>query len=238
MTSFYEAETFNFHPTIIYNDTGLPCHSIPKSPDLLKYVDYRGPDVIDINDLDLIGNCSRISYCDKTTHTCQPKRPVGAGCEFNMQCRYGLELLPGLCRNSSCIARDIMYVGPGLNMTMGDHWKEAIVAVVVTGLFAICALVIRFQVGTIVSGVSGLIEKWQNRDAPSSEQQQLEEQSTSFLPPSNEDFWRQQHASHFWLFSLPGGQRLARLFNLKRQEDGSYVALEERPTEPPAYRDS
>ncbi|KAI8097327.1 uncharacterized protein BX664DRAFT_383632 [Halteromyces radiatus] len=220
-------ETFNYRPYIRHNDTGEPCHLIPRSSDLESYVDFRGPQAMTLDDLDMMGNCSRLSYCDKQTKTCQPKHGMGSTCKYNMECAVGLEYYPGYCdkNTSQCgMRQDIpsfYYGGTIRPFTMGKYWKEAVAAVVVTGTLALCFLVGRHQAGKLVSGVSCLIEKWQNRD-PTQTNHSL----------SDEEIWHQQHCRRPWWSILP--QRMTRF--LQPRDDGTYVPLDTRPLDPPPYR--
>ncbi|KAI8338971.1 hypothetical protein BC941DRAFT_469154 [Chlamydoabsidia padenii] len=241
-------ETFNYKPSIPpQTDIGLSCHSIPYSTDLIAYVDYRGAQVLETGDLDLIGNCSQQSYCDKTTHTCQPKRGMGSACQYNMECAIGKEYLPGHCNDNNnnskvCgLRQDIpsFYYGAALRgeWKIGKHWKEAAAAVMVTGMMAACFLVGRHQASKLVSGVSGLIEKWHSReDGQQQQQQQQQDEERQYPTISGEDIWNQQHTRRLWWHFLPGARRMARAMDLRRTGDGSYVALDSRPTEPPPYR--
>lgn len=246
--SMNRIETFNYRPPILHNDSGEPCSTIPRSTELDSYVVFRGPQVLETADLDLIGNCSRLSYCDKSTGTCLPKRNVGSSCHNNMECAVGMEYFPGHCNKNTSICglrQDIpsFYYGTALRpWTMGKHWKEAVAAVAVTGGIAICFLVGRHQAGKLVSGVSGLIEKWQNRDdhrdymQQQQQQQQLHQATTSV---SDEEIWNQQHARRTWWHFLPGARRIARMLHLQRTNDadsGTYIPLDSRPTDPPPYR--
>ncbi|ORZ24708.1 hypothetical protein BCR42DRAFT_317974 [Absidia repens] len=170
-----------------------------------------------------------------------------------MQCSVGLEYSPGYCnKNTSvCGLRDdipAFYYGRALRpWTMGEHWKEAVAAVVVTGVVAICFLVGRQQARKLVSGVSGLIEKWQNRDDQHYMQQQqqgLEEQQHRQVHQattmSDEEIWNQQHSRRAWWHILPGAQMIARSLQLQHSaiagDGGTYIPLDSRPTDPPPYR--
>ncbi|CAO3598692.1 unnamed protein product [Absidia cylindrospora] len=175
---------------------------------------------------------------------------MGAACQHSMQCAIGIDYLPGHCNKNTSVCglrKDIpaFYYGAALRpLTLGDHWKEAVAAVVVTGGLATCFLVGHHQAGKLVSGVSGLIEKWQNRDDHQQylEQQRNCEQQQALNQPgqsiSGEDIWNQQHSRKIWWHILPGAQRIARALNLRHDggDTGIYVALDSRPLDPPPYR--
>ncbi|KAJ8658557.1 hypothetical protein O0I10_005597 [Lichtheimia ornata] len=160
-------ETFVYSPYRTEDDTGEPCITIPLSDELYSYVDYRGPEVIDQGDLDLIGNCSRLSYCDPKTRTCQPKRNVGSSCRHNMECFFGMDVLPGHCANHSvCAVREDLppYYGAGLHQwKLGDQWKSAALAVIATGAVVVFLVVGRQQVGRLFKALRHLIQQWRQQ---------------------------------------------------------------------------
>ncbi|KAI8344398.1 hypothetical protein BC941DRAFT_343032 [Chlamydoabsidia padenii] len=169
-----------------------------------------------------------------------------------MECAVGMEYFPGHCNKNTSICglrQDIpsFYYGTALRpWTMGKHWKEAVAAVALTGGIAICFLIGRHQAGKLVSGVSCLIEKWQNRDdhhdymQQQQQQQQLHQQMNNTTTSiSDEEIWNQQHARRTWWHFLPGAQWIARSLHLQRNntaDGGTYIPLDSRPTDPPPYR--
>ncbi|KAI9350417.1 hypothetical protein BD770DRAFT_413060 [Pilaira anomala] len=219
--------TFLYSPMNLHNDTGLPCSTIPITDELINYVDYRGPKVINVDDLDLIGNCSRMSYCDKHTKTCQPKLPLGSKCQFNMQCYFGIDGIPGHCSNRTCgIREDIpQYYYNAPRWTMGDQWQSAVVAVVITGSIAICLIVGRLQVKKLATKFKAMMEKWQNPDTT----------PTPIPFIENEQVWNEHHPQSKWWKQVPGMNWV--YSRLKRGgENEQYYQLNARGDEPPPYR--
>ncbi|CAO3612213.1 unnamed protein product [Cunninghamella blakesleeana] len=240
-------ESFNYYPYIQHNDTGKPCFTIPRSNELESYAHYTESQAFNIKDLDLIGNCSRLSYCDISTKTCLPKRNLGSTCEYNMQCLFGREGLPGHCSNESIcvIPNDLPPFFGYDNMTVGKYWKAATVAVIATGALVACILIGRHQAGKLVSGVSGLIEKWQNRDDHHYLNHSNNNNDSSATEPmlvatTDEELWHQQHSNKSWWYSIPGMKWL--VYNLSQHGNNNrdpvtYVPLDNRPSQPPPYRD-
>jgi hypothetical protein len=232
--------TFLYTPFNIKNDTGLPCDSIPITDELINYVDFRGPKVIDVDDLGLIGNCSRMSYCDIHSRTCQPKLPLGSICQYNMQCYFGIDGIPGHCTNSTCSIREDIpqYYYNAPRWSMGDQWQSAIIAVLITGGIAICLIIGRVQVKKLYNKFKNIMEKWQNPDTNTN--------NSSCTEPfiiENEQVWNQQH-EHQWWKQVPGmnwvySKLLKKSNNNNEQE---YYQLNNTTTttirddEPPPYR--
>ncbi|KAI9303748.1 hypothetical protein BJ944DRAFT_267878 [Cunninghamella echinulata] len=233
---------FDYYPYIQHNDTGEPCHTIPRSKDLESYVNYIESDSLNIADLDILGNCSQLSYCDSKTKTCQPKRNIGSSCQYNSQCIFGSEGFPAHCNlnESVCtIPRDLPIFAYN-NMTVGKYWKAATVSVIATGALVICILVGRQQAGKLVSGVSGLIEKWQNRDDHHHYSSATDPMlSTSVATATDEgDVWQTSKKS--WWHAIPGMKWLVLSLsqqNNRNENPATYVPLDNRPTQPPPYRD-
>lgn len=232
-------ETFVYSPYSNADDTGQPCFTIPLSDELYSYVDYRGPDVIEQGDLALIGNCSRLSYCDVETHTCQPKRNVGSPCKHNMECYYGPEILPGHCANSSCAVRQDLppYYGAAYHSwTLGNQWQAAVLALIATAVIAFCLVVGRQQAYTLAGGVRRLVEKWRNP--------QHVYYHESFYPPppaapedghprqgsSQRQWWKQMPGLH-WVY-----KRFNRNGNNSSTSDEACYPLTARE-DPPEYRE-
>ncbi|KAI9474261.1 MAG: hypothetical protein EXX96DRAFT_581303 [Benjaminiella poitrasii] len=233
--------TFTYTPFSIKNDTGLPCHTIPITDELINYVDFRGPQVIDVDDLELIGNCSSTSYCDKTTKTCQPKLPLGSPCNHNMQCYFGIDRIPGHCSNNTCSIREDIpqYYYNTPRWTMGDQWQAAIVAVLATGGIAIGLLIGRAQLKKLLSSLKILIEKWQNPDSTTTIHRPQED-TIPFV--ANEQVWNEHHDQRWWK-QVPGVNWV--YSKLKRGGNGNeqdYYQLDNRDQEtavvdePPPYR--
>lgn len=217
------------------NDTGMPCFTIPRSPDLLNYVKRRGPVVINEADLDLIGNCTYDSFCDPKSKTCQPKRDVGEPCEYNQQCHFNIRRYPGHCSNASiCVEREdaaqFLYPPAFQKWEIGEHWQKAAVALAVTATCVICFYFGRQQAGAMVGGVQVLIEKWQS--GGSSGRNRAEEEETGFLDSS-----AAPSRPHWWAY-LPGYSYFSHRFR-PTGEGTTYIQLagRERNEEPPAYRD-
>ncbi|KAI8370982.1 hypothetical protein BD560DRAFT_396523 [Blakeslea trispora] len=223
----------------IKNDTGLPCHTIPITDELINYVEFRGPEVMNVHDLDLIGNCSSMSYCDKHTKTCQPKMPLGSSCRYNMQCYFGIDGIPGHCSNKTCsIRQDIpQYYYNTPRWSMGDQWQAAVIAVLITGGVVISLLIGRVQVKRLAVKVKDLLEKWQNPD----------DSATRRLPlmVENEEAWNEYHHHSKWWKQLPGINWIYNKLNKKKQSsqdnNGEYYQLNQRTEEtteqPPPYRE-
>jgi hypothetical protein len=216
------------------NDTGEPCITIPRSPELSNYVKRRGPVVIEDADLDLIGNCTYYSYCDPKSKTCQPKRDVGEPCEFNQQCYFNMRRYPGHCSNTSvCIEREdafqLLYPPAFQKWEIGEHWQQGAVALAVTATAVICFYFGRQQAGAMVGGVQVLIEKWQNG---SSARNRSEEES-GFLEPTSS----QPRHSQWWAY-LPFYNFFSHRFR-QAGEGTTYIQLagRERNDAPPDYRD-
>lgn len=238
MDAFY---TFYYTPFNIRNDTGLPCHTIPITDELINYVDYRGPEAISVDDLNLIGNCSRMSYCDVHSKTCQPKVPLGSPCKYNMQCYFGIDGIPGHCTNHTCdVRRDIpQYYYNSPRWTMGDQWQAAIVAVLVTGGIAIVLIVGRAQVKRLVEKFKAMMERWQNPDT--TPQPQL----MPFI--ENEQVWNEHHHQQQWWKQVPGmnwvysrlkrGGENEQYYQLNPTRGGRGEEEEEPTSLPPPYRE-
>ncbi|KAG0165501.1 hypothetical protein DFQ28_009931 [Apophysomyces sp. BC1034] len=214
-----KVQTFLFTPDINEDDTGMPCQTIPLSDELYTYVDYLGPEVIEQDDLYLIGNCSIMSYCDKETRTCQPKNNIGSPCTRNMQCYFG-DGFPGHCANhTTCTYRKDLapyYYVPSLHQwSVGDQWRSAVWALLATGSVAICVIFGRQQATIVASGVRGFLEKWQNR--PDQEQQQRYHDSNN--------------RARWW--------KLGWIRRNRQVDDEAYMQLttRERTEDPPAYRE-
>lgn len=218
--------TFTYTPYNIKNDTGLPCSTIPITDELINYVDYRGPQVINVDDLDLIGNCSRMSYCDKHSRTCQPKLPLGSSCQYNMQCYFGIDGIPGHCTNHTCgIREDIpQYYYNTPKWTMGDQWQSAVLGVVITGTIALCLIIGRVQVKKLFQRFKVMMEKWQNPDTTPS----------TFI--ENEQVWNQHHAEPKWWKQVPGMNWVYSRLKRGTEENDQYYQLNARGDEPPPYR--
>ncbi|KAI9031745.1 hypothetical protein CLU79DRAFT_729933 [Phycomyces nitens] len=230
-------ETFYYTPFNIDNDTDMPCISIPLSDELYSYVDYRGPTVIDQDDLDLIGNCSRMSYCDKRKRTCQPKRPVGSHCRHNMECYFGMDGFPGHCTNQSvCSVREGLpayyYTPSNEQWTVGDQWQSAVYALVITGVLVTCLIFGRQQASRLGSGVRGLYERLSNRSV------QTRAVDASSIPPfQDEASWH--HYRGRWWKKVPGfGWVYKRFKREPTNDDEAYLHLtrQERVDDPPPYR--
>ncbi|CAM0137400.1 hypothetical protein VKS41_003241 [Umbelopsis sp. WA50703] len=218
------------------NDTGMPCFSIPRSPELDHYVHRRGPVIINEADLDLIGNCTSDSFCDPQSKTCQPKRDVGEPCQYNMQCHFNMRRFPGHCSNTSvCVEREdaAQYLyGPAFRTwKIGDHWQNAVIALSVTAAIVICVFYGRQQAHAMVGGVQVLIEKWQSgssrRNTPEDDDEAgLMESSSAAIVPTP------------WYTRLPGYSYFSHRFR-PAGEGSTYIQLagRERTEEPPAYRD-
>jgi hypothetical protein len=183
-------ETFNYSPLPANDDDDKPCYSIPHSPDLLAYLDARGSQVLEMDDLALIGNCSKQAYCDKTTRTCRRKHGLGSPCQYNMECAVGTEYLPGHCNpqhNASTVCglrQDIpsFYYGAASlrgEWKLGKHWKAATIAVVLTGVGALVLLVARHLVKKwrVVA-----IEKWGHEDQSAWWRRWLTKPAVEYVP--------------------------------------------------------
>ncbi|KAI7905281.1 uncharacterized protein BX663DRAFT_502332 [Cokeromyces recurvatus] len=229
--------TFIYTPHSIKNDTGLPCHTIPITDELINYVDYRGPQVIDVQDLELIGNCSSMSYCDKKTRTCQPKLPLGSFCQYNMQCYFGIDGIPGHCTNHTCsIRQDIpQYYYNTPRWTMGDQWQAAVIAVLVTGGMVIVLLIGRAQLKKLVGQIKVIIEKWQNSA--------FTQQENNIPFVANEQVWNEHHDQRWWK-QVPGmnwvysklkrGGGSEDYYQLDNREEEEEIITEE----PPPYQEN
>ncbi|CEP18017.1 hypothetical protein [Parasitella parasitica] len=224
--------TIFYSPFNIKNDTGLPCFTVPITDELINYVDFRGPKVMDVYDLELIGNCSSMSYCDKRTKTCQPKRPLDSPCQYNMQCYFGIDGIPGFCANNTCsIRQDIpQYYYNTPRWTMGDQWQSAVIAVLITGVVAIGLLVGRAQVKKLVSKLKDMMEKWQNPDTSTTTQA-----SMPFV--ANETAWNQHHNQQKrWWKQVPGMTWVYSRLKRGGGDNDQYYQLDTRGDEPPPYR--
>lgn len=222
--------TIFYSPFNVKNDTGLPCFTVPITDELINYVDFRGPKVIDVYDLELIGNCSSMSYCDKHTKTCQPKQPLDSPCQYNMQCYFGIDGIPGYCANNTCsIRQDIpQYYYNAPRWTMGDQWKSAVIAVLITGAVAIGLLIGRAQVKKLVSKFKDMMEKWQNPDT-----------STPASMPfvATEEAWNQHHNQQKrWWKQVPGMNWVYSRIKRGGGDNDQYYQLDNRGEEPPPYR--
>lgn len=202
------------------NDTGLPCFSIPITDELINYVDYRGPEVISVDDLPLIGNCSQLSYCDLKTKTCQPKRGLGSYCRQNMHCIFGEDGIPGHCNHSVCATRTDLpayYYDSARQWKMGDEWPAAALALVVSGAVVLLLLVGRYLIPIIWKKIKAGLEQWQNK---SESQCVVDEQS-----------WNEQHK---WWKQVPG---IHWVYNRLKRSNTEYYQLDSRTQEePPPYR--
>lgn len=228
------AYTLLYSHIYLQNDTGLPCFSIPITDELINYVDYRGPDVIDVEDLPLIGNCSRLSFCDKKTKTCQPKRPVGSHCRHNMQCIVGDGGIPGHCSNKSiCEVRHDLpayYYDSTHQWKMGEEWPAATIALVVSGMIVLCIVVGRYVVPNLLKRIKTALEKWQNKSS-----------STETLMASSidsEETWNENHKR--WWKQVPGMKWVYSRLNRSSNGDSThYYQLDNRThEEPPPYREN
>lgn len=231
--------TFLYSPFIINNDTGLPCESIPITDELINYVDFRGPNVISVDDLELIGNCSRMSYCDVKTRTCQPKLPLGSRCRYNMQCYFGIDGIPGHCTNKTCSIREDIpqYYYNTPRWTMGEQWQAAVIAVLITGGIAACLIIGRVQVKKMFNKFKVLMEKWQNPDTtpPPRVIHHTVEDSTPFI--ENEQVWNQHHREQQkWWKSVPGMTWVYSKLKRGGGDNEQYYQLNNRSDEPPPYR--
>ncbi|KAF7728454.1 hypothetical protein EC973_006134 [Apophysomyces ossiformis] len=214
-------QTFQYSPPVDGDDTGMPCKTIPLSDELFNYVDYCGPEIVEQEDLYYMGNCSSMSYCDKETKTCQPKRNMGSPCTNNMQCYFG-DGYPGHCVNHTrCHYRmdlaPYLYVPPMNQWSVGEHWRSAVAALLATGSLAICILFGRQQATFVATGVRGFLEKWQNRP----EEQQREQRQYN------------NNGSRWWKL------RWIRRNRRDEGDDEAYMQLTalERTEEPPPYRE-
>lgn len=228
--------TFSFEPFHIKNDTGLPCNTIPVTDELINYVDIKGSEVISIADLDLIGNCSRMSYCDKHSRTCQPKKPFGSHCTYNMHCYFGIDGYPGHCTNHTCTARqDIpQYYYNTPRWTMGDQWQAAVIAVLITGGIAIVLIVGRVQVKKLINKFKQLMEKWQNPDTSPPPIQPM-----PFV--ENEQLWNEHHHQQKWWKQVPGMNWVYSRLKRGSGDNEQYYQLNTRGDDgpvdqPPPYR--
>lgn len=241
-------ETFVYSPYSNVDDTGQPCFTIPLSDELYSYVDYRGPDVIDQGDLALIGNCSRLSYCDVKTRTCQPKRNVGSPCKHNMECYYGPDILPGHCANHSvCAVRQDVppYYGAAYHSwTLGNQWQAAVLALIATAAIAFCLVVGRQQAYTLAGGVRRLVEKWRNpqqyQQQYLQQQQQQSHESFAHRFDSQEDPTTEQQRR--WWKQMPGlgwvYKRLNRNNSSSATDEAYYpLTARDRLEDPPEYRE-
>ncbi|ORY96308.1 hypothetical protein BCR43DRAFT_414769, partial [Syncephalastrum racemosum] len=71
-----------------------------------------------------------------------------------MECFFGLDVLPGHCTNQTCAVRDDLppyYYGAALHQwTLGDQWRSAVFAVLITGAIALCLVLGRQQVTNLI----------------------------------------------------------------------------------------
>lgn len=223
--------TFSYTPFRIENDTGLPCHTIPITDALINYVDFRGPKVMDVFDLDLIGNCSRMSYCDKHSRTCKPKQPLGSPCRYNMQCYFGIDGIPGHCTNRTCSIREDIpqYYYNAPRWTMGDQWQAAMIAVLVTGGIAAVLIIGRSQAKKLADSFKVMMEKWQNPDTTNS--------SRMTFGVESEQAWNEHHQIQGrWWKQVPGMNWVYTRLK-KRDNNEQYYQLDNRSDDPPAYRE-
>ncbi|CAO3643106.1 unnamed protein product [Cunninghamella echinulata] len=137
------------------------------------------------------------------------------------------------------IPRDLPIFGYS-NMTVGKYWKAATISVLATGALVVCILVGRQQAGKLVSGVSGLIEKWQNRDDHHHYSSAADPMlSTSATAATDDgDIW--QNSKKSWWHVIPGMKWLVLSLsqqNNRNENPATYVPLDNRPTQPPPYRD-
>lgn len=222
--------TFTYSPFTIKNDTGLPCQTIPITDELINYVDFRGPQVIDFADLELIGNCSKMSYCDVKTKTCQPKLPLGSRCKYNMHCYFGIDGIPGHCSsNGTCTIREDIpqYYYNTPRWSMGDQWKPAVIAVLITGAIATALIVGRIQVKKLIHYLKSALERWQNSDSS----------SAPISYAVNEQVWNEHHdQQRRWWKQVPGVNWVYQKLN-SRGEREQYYQLDNRNEEPPPYRE-
>ncbi|KAI7869438.1 hypothetical protein BDF14DRAFT_1780986 [Spinellus fusiger] len=229
-------ETFSYTQPTTINDTGLPCTTIPLSDELYSYVDYRGPTVIEEDDLHLIGNCSRMSYCDKKKKTCQPKRPVGSRCHHNMQCYFGTEGFPGYCKNHSvCSIREGLpayYYRSSHQWTLGKQWQSATVAVLATGTLAFCLLYGRQQATHVATRLRWFYEKVYTGTTAGEQARD----SGSIPVFQEESGWQRYHGR--WWKQVPGLKWVYQRFKRESLNEEVYVPLthQERVEEPPPYR--
>jgi hypothetical protein len=214
-----------YTPYNIRNDTGLPCESVPITDELISYVEYRGPEVLGLDDLPLIGNCSRWSYCDVKTRTCQPKREYHSPCKHNMQCYYGDDGIPGLCTNhTTCdVRQDILaYYQPQQRWTLGDDWRQSIVAVLITGGVVLLVILGRIQIAKLFTNIKNMLERWQNAETPRPAPILETEEGWG----GNQSGWWSQVPGIKWVYT-----------KWKRTDQDQYYQLNNRSEEPPAYRE-
>ncbi|KAI8370580.1 uncharacterized protein BYT42DRAFT_502410 [Radiomyces spectabilis] len=154
-----------------------------------------------------------------------------------MECYYGPTYFPGRCANHSvCAVNDDLppyaYGATLHQWTLGDQWRSAIWAVLLTGAVATCLLVGRQQARKMVTGVHNLIEKWQNRPSPLPEQEPFVEEDAGGARQENVPQRR-------WWARIPGTGWIHR--KLRRSQDqGAYYQLATRNAgaeEPPPYRE-
>lgn len=237
-------ETFTYSPPITQDDTNMPCITIPLSDELYSYVDFRGPEVIEQGDLALIGNCSRFSYCDKKTRTCQPKRNVGSPCHHNMECFFGLDALPGHCANHSvCAVRNDLppyYEATLHQWTLGDQWRSAVVAVLATGAVAICLVIGRQQAAALVRNVHYWIGQWKNRSSTRTTTTAIDGTASIAMAaaPFDDDLHVRRQQQQWWK-QMPGLKWVYKRLHRGTSDAEAYYPLtdQERTEPPPAYQE-
>lgn len=221
------AYTFLYSQISFENDTGLPCFSIPITDQLISYVAYRGPEVISVEDLSLIGNCSRTSYCDKKTKTCQPKRTLGSRCQYNMQCMMGDSGIPGHCSNKSVceIRQDLppYYYSNTREWKVGKEWPAAVIALITAGVVVGIIFAVRHFYPRFIKSV---LTKWQTKNSTMS--------SADPTIYENEEAWNRHHKR--WWKHVPGVNWV--YSRLKRSNNREYHPLDDRTEEPPPYNEN
>ncbi|KAI8984188.1 hypothetical protein BDF20DRAFT_816883 [Mycotypha africana] len=162
-----------------------------------------------------------------------------------MQCYYGTDGYPGHCSNGTCSAREDIppyYYNMSPHWTLGDQWKSAVVALLVTGSIAIAALIGRTQLKKLYHFIKTKIDAYRGRIAA------RDNIRNNLLPYIwSEQLWNEQHEQQQrWWSQVPGMHWVYNKLKRNQIEQPQYHPLDDRgdvsqtvalTEEPPPYRE-